>query len=199
MTKPNLIRAAIAGLALLIVNSGYLIAFPRASVFYMANVVLHLVLGLALMAVAAVFVKRHPGPAGAFLLAGLPALYLVFYGNTRDHRFVLWLHIALSLVALPLLTGALTRGRRLVSGAFATALLLVLVSFAWTRIFPDPNAHIVNPSSPPLSMNEEGAGASSPFAPASAQTNTGRIIPSNFFMDSKDCGRCHKDIYDQWQ
>ena len=45
MTKTNLIRAAIAGLALLIVNSGYLIAFPRASVFYMANVVLHLALG----------------------------------------------------------------------------------------------------------------------------------------------------------
>jgi len=47
-------------------------------------------------------------------------------------------------------------------------------------------------------MDQEGAGAGSPFAPASAQTNTGRIIPSNFFMDSKDCGRCHKDIYDQW-
>jgi hypothetical protein len=199
MTKTNLIRAAIAGLALLIVNSGYLIAFPRASVFYMANVVLHLALGSALMAVAAFFVKRHPQPAGGFLLSGLPALYLVFYGNTRDHHFVLWLHIALALVALPLISSALTRGRQLVRGAFAAALLLVLVSLAWTRIHPDPNAHIVNPASPPLSMNEEGAGASSPFAPASAQTNTGHIIPSNFFMDSKDCGRCHKDIYEQWQ
>jgi multisubunit Na+/H+ antiporter MnhF subunit len=199
MTKTNLIRAAIAGLALLIVNSGYLAALPRASVFYMANVVLHLALGLALMAVAAANVKRYPRPAGAFLLAGLPALYLVFYGNTRDHRFVLWLHIALAVVALPLIAAALTRGRRLLRGAFAAALLLVLVSLAFARFFPDPNAHIVNPSSPPLSMNQEGAGAGSPFAPASAQTNTGRIIPSNFFMDSKDCGRCHKDIYDQWK
>ena len=63
MTKTNLIRAAIAGLALLIVNSGYLAALPRASVFYMANVVLHLALGLALMAVAAANVKRYPRPA----------------------------------------------------------------------------------------------------------------------------------------
>ena len=199
MNKTNLIRAAIAGLALLIVNSGYLVAFPRASVFYMANVVLHLALGLALMAIAVRFVKSHPRPAGAFLLSGLAALFLVFYGNTRDHRFVLWLHIALAVVALPLIAEALTSGRRLLRGAFALAVLLVLVSWGWTLIHPDPGAHIVNPSSPPLSMDREGAGAGSPFAPASAQTNTGRIIPSNFFMDSKDCGRCHKDIYEQWQ
>ena len=65
MTKTTLIRAAVAGLALLIVNSAYLVAFPAASVFYMANVLLHLALGLALMAVAACFVKRLPLPVGA--------------------------------------------------------------------------------------------------------------------------------------
>src|SRR5665811_2386771 len=42
-------------------------------------------------------------------------------------------------------------------------------------------------------------GAHSPFAPSSAQTNTGAIIPSNFFMDSEACGACHKDIYEQWK
>ena len=26
----------------------------------------------------------------------------------------------------------------------------------------------------------------------------GGTIPSNFFMTSETCGRCHKDIYDQW-
>ena len=106
MTKTTPIRAVIAGLALLIVNSGYLVAFPRASVFYMANVLLHLAVGLSLMIVAAVLVRRHPRPAGAFLLAGLPALYLVFYGNTRDNRFVLWLHIALAVASLPLIASA---------------------------------------------------------------------------------------------
>jgi tetratricopeptide (TPR) repeat protein len=47
-------------------------------------------------------------------------------------------------------------------------------------------------------MDSEGAGAKSPFAPSAAQTNTGNIIPSNFFMDSKGCGGCHKEIYEQW-
>jgi tetratricopeptide (TPR) repeat protein len=47
-------------------------------------------------------------------------------------------------------------------------------------------------------MNGEGGGVQSPFFPSSAKTNVGGIIPSNFFMDSKACGECHKDIYDQW-
>jgi hypothetical protein len=48
-------------------------------------------------------------------------------------------------------------------------------------------------------MDEEGGGPSSPFFPSSAKTNVGGIIPSNFFMDSKTCGECHKDIYRQWE
>ena len=48
-------------------------------------------------------------------------------------------------------------------------------------------------------MNEEGAGPKSPFWPSSANTNTGGLIPSDFFMDSKLCGECHKDIYEQWK
>jgi len=48
-------------------------------------------------------------------------------------------------------------------------------------------------------MNGEGAGPSSPFFPSSSRTNTGKIIPSNFFMDSDQCGECHKDIYRQWK
>jgi len=58
---------------------------------------------------------------------------------------------------------------------------------------------IVNPASPPLAMEGEGGGPKSPFFPASAQTNVGGIIPSNFFMDSETCGQCHKQIYDEWK
>src|SRR5256885_13607807 len=58
---------------------------------------------------------------------------------------------------------------------------------------------MVDPVIPPLSMDQESAGARSPFAPSSAQTDTGNIIPSNFFMDSEACGQCHKDIYEQWK
>jgi len=47
-------------------------------------------------------------------------------------------------------------------------------------------------------MDAEGSGPQSPFFPSSAKTNVGGIIPANFFMTSASCGRCHKEIYDQW-
>src|SRR5262249_1831824 len=39
----------------------------------------------------------------------------------------------------------------------------------------------------------------SPFFPSSAETNVGGTIPANFFLTSPTCGRCHKDIYEQWK
>ena len=51
--------AAIAFLAL-IINSAYIAAFAHPSIFYMANVLLHLGLGLGLMIVAAFYARRHP-------------------------------------------------------------------------------------------------------------------------------------------
>ena len=57
---------------------------------------------------------------------------------------------------------------------------------------------IVNPLTPPLTMEGEGVGPAGPFFPSSARTNVGGIIPANFFMTSATCARCHKDIYDQW-
>ena len=47
-------------------------------------------------------------------------------------------------------------------------------------------------------MEQEGRGPHSPFFPSSADTNVRGIIPANFFMTSESCGRCHKDIYEQW-
>ncbi|HKB13017.1 MAG TPA: tetratricopeptide repeat protein, partial [Vicinamibacterales bacterium] len=46
---------------------------------------------------------------------------------------------------------------------------------------------------------DEGAGAASPFFPSSANTTVNGPIPANFFMTSEMCGRCHRDIYEQWQ
>jgi len=216
-------RLILPALALLIVNSGYLAAFPSATVFYMANVVLHLGLGLALMAAAVVLARRYPRECGLFLAAGLPALFLAVRGNTFDHRWILWIHIALALGAvlavmaavsggaeaprrlkpappgLSLKSARLTARIRYLWAACAIALALPASAAIYARLRPDPSARIVNPASPPLSMDEEGAGARNPFAPSSAQTNTGTIIPSNFFMDSETCAECHKDIYQQWK
>ena len=47
-------------------------------------------------------------------------------------------------------------------------------------------------------MQQEGRGPHSPFFPSSADTNVRGIIPANFFMTSESCGRCHTEIYEQW-
>jgi tetratricopeptide (TPR) repeat protein len=185
-------RLALWALILLAVNGAYLAAFEHASIFYEANVVLHLALGLALALLAARYVRRYPLECSIFLSAALVAMYLVFRGNTYDQRWVLWSHILLAEGALVFIGLRLTRSR---IGVAALGLLALLPLIPWPRA----NNRIENPASAPLSMDLEGAGASSPFAPSSAQTNTGKIIPSNFFMDSAGCGHCHKDIYEQWK
>ena len=185
-------------LAFLIVNSGYLVAFPSATVFFMANVVLHLAAGVALMMAALFLFRRYPRESGAFIAAGLPALFLALRGNTLDHRWILWLHILLAAAAVAAIV--VRAGRRpWLWTACAAALLFPASAAIYNRVHPNPSDRIVNPESPPLSMDQEGAGARSPFAPSSVQTNTGAIIPSNFFMDSEACGQCHQDIYRQWK
>jgi tetratricopeptide (TPR) repeat protein len=186
-----------AALIILIVNSAYLAAFPQPTVFYMANVVLHLALGLTLMIAALVLLRRFGWPIAMLSIAGLPAIYLAVRGNTLEHRAILWLHIALAVLAVVAI--GLRSGRRAYWVAASMLLLLPGTAAVYKRIHPNPDDRIVNPLSPPISMDQEGAGAHSPFAPSSAQSDTGNIIPSDFFMDSEACGQCHKDIYEQWK
>ena len=196
-------RTAGIGLGVLIVNSGYIAAFAHPTIFYMANVVLHLGLGLVLMLVALTWLKRSPLESGAFLLCGLPAIFLAVRGNTMDHRAVLWVHIGLALFAVLVIGARIFRqraaGRMAFAGACAMLVLLPAGAALYRGTFPNPNHRIENPTVAPVSMDHEGGGKDSPFAPSSANTDTGKIIPSNFFMDSEQCGTCHKDIYDQWK
>lgn len=195
----------LAALTVLIAGGAYVAAFPAPTIFYVFNVLLHLGLGVALCIAAVPLIRRYPTESGALLFSALPALYLVVEGNTLDHRAILWIHILLGAAAAILIVRRafsvhLDRRWRVVL-AVSTALLAVLPGSAalYHKLHPNARYIISNPASAPLSMDHEGAGAASPFAPSSAQTNTGKIIPSNFFMDSEDCGRCHKDIYDQWK
>jgi tetratricopeptide (TPR) repeat protein len=198
-------RLLLTGLMLLTAGGGYLAAFPQATIFYEANVVLHLALGVLLAIAAVPLARRYPLESGFFWAAAAPAIYLVVRGNTLDHRAALWMHIALAAAAVAIigwriLREALTRQWKIGFAAAACLFVLFPLSAAlYHKVRPDPNDSISNPVSAPLSMDQEGAGASSPFAPSSARTNTGKIIPSNFFMDSEACGRCHKDIYEQWK
>jgi tetratricopeptide (TPR) repeat protein len=181
-------------LIILALNGAYLAAFSQATIFYEANVVLHLALGVALGAIAVRYARRYPVECSLFLGAALVAFYLVLRGNTYDQRWVLRLHIGLAGIALVGLAWRLVSSRIARWAVVVLALLSVAAEF-----WPQRSERIENPASAPLSMDLEGAGSRSPFAPSSAQTNTGKIVPANFFMDSAACGHCHKDIYEEWK
>ena len=86
MRRFTLPQIAAWGLALLIVNSAYLAAFAHASIFYEANVLLHVGLGLVLAAAAVRWARRYPRECGAFLCCVVPAAYIAIRGNTVQHR-----------------------------------------------------------------------------------------------------------------
>jgi tetratricopeptide (TPR) repeat protein len=204
------------GVVLLLVNSAYVAAFSSATIFYMMNVLAHLILGLALLLALIVLLWRNvelrrqmPVAAALFFISGGFALYLAKYGNILQHRWAFWSHIATAALGTILLIAfarkqAMRRGggwaqlQRGLMYAAGLAVLLPLATYSYRRFYPNPTDRIHNPMLVPASMDEEGGGPKSPFFPSSSNTNTGDIIPSNFFMDSERCGECHADIYDQW-
>jgi tetratricopeptide (TPR) repeat protein len=215
MNTPRLAALVAAGLILLLVNTGYIAAFKSATIFYMGNVLLHLVLGVAVtLAGFLLLVRNHELrrplrlSAIGFACAFSAGMALVVLGNLNEHRWILNAHIGLAAAAVTLmlpfawragrsLGGARAWGRWL-QGAAAFAIVLPVAVGTWGKANPNPSHRIVNPLVVPTAMQEEGGGPTSPFFPSSAKTNVGGIIPSNFFMDSEACGVCHKDIYDQW-
>ena len=204
------------GVVVLLVNTAYVAAFSSATIFYMMNVLGHLVLGAALLIALLILLARNPEfrrktpiATTLFFLSGGLALYLAIYGNITEHRWAFWSHIATAALGTLLLMsyvrgqarrygGGWLRFERALLGGAALAALLPAATAVYRRISPTPSDRIQNPMVVPTTMQEEGGGPHSPFFPASAQTNTGGIIPSNFFMDSERCGECHADIYKQW-
>jgi tetratricopeptide (TPR) repeat protein len=199
----------------LLVNTAYIAAFPTATVFYMTNVVFHLGLGTVL-AIAVVLTLGSTGLASAapvslgfFLISFIFAAAITALGNIHANAWMLWIHIAASILGVVTLIPFIWKKATENTGWFqfrkgfswALALLVVFpaVGLTWRNAIPHLSDKIVNPKVPPLSPEGEGGGPKTPFYPASAQTNVGGIIPSNFFMDSETCGECHKKIYEEWR
>jgi hypothetical protein len=213
------LRSFVGGATLiLLINTAYIAASASASVLYMGNVLLHVVLGAALWLAALVCFFREADlrgsrlvqlATGALTVAAVFAAWLMWRGNLAEMRPVLMAHVgagALAVVALlPVAwrmaaTGTGQTRRFGAAYGVAATLLVAAPGGAWMwAARPDPAARIVNPSTPPLSMADEGGGSQSPFFPSSAQTDVGGTIPSDFFLDSELCGDCHKDVYAQWQ
>jgi Flp pilus assembly protein TadD len=174
-------------LALLVVNAAYVAALPSPTIFYVGNVLLHVVLGLAGAVLLCWQWRRSPRIA-VLVIAGLLGGFLLVKGAVYDNRWALWAHVALAVAGVALVLPARWR----------VGLAVLVVAAAAFRFGAIPD-RIRNPQTVALSMAQEGAGPKSPFWPSAANTNTGGLIPSDFFMDSALCGECHQDIYQQWK
>jgi tetratricopeptide (TPR) repeat protein len=185
-----------AALAILLVNSALLWAFPAATAFNVANLLLHVALGAVLGIVAVLFLRADLRLAWIAIAAASGAL-LAYLGNTRDHQAILLTHVAISLAAFAIFFAR--RGTVRLAALASVAAGLVLIAGAGYRTWrPQAGDRIVNSRVVPLSMEQEGAGPQSPFFPSGSNTSDGKIVPSSFFMESKKCGACHKDIFEQW-
>src|SRR5688500_2289918 len=184
------------GAALLLANTAYIAAAASPTVFYMANVLAHVVVGTAVWIAALALVARDRAfrdnwlvriAVAALTIAVVLAAEIVRRGNLLELRWVLIAHIATAAVAvaafLPFAWQLARRGSR--SGRrFGTAFqagtaLLVLVpagAAMWTAARPNPDDRIVNPPMAPLSMHEAGGGPRAPLLPSAAQTHAAGTI-----------------------
>ncbi len=218
--RPDLSRANLWLVLLALANSGYLWAAGAPSLFYVANVLLHVVLGLLLLVAWAglgrVLVREEGTrrPAAVVLLvtlmvlAGGTGLALLVVGNLRPQRPLLIVHIATSFGAAAgilwwLWTRPFLAARPALRGAAAGVLVLAVAVPLSRPLWPLPADHVItNPTMPPADMAGEAmGGADGPFFPSAAETAHGGLIPGDFFLDSQSCGRsgCHPDVTAQWE
>lgn len=205
------------GFALLILNSSYLVAYADPTLFYFGNVILHMLLGLILAVVAVGYVlpRLLHLPAwllvvvGALGLSAISGVALMIVGAVRPYRWLLYAHIALAVGgSIPMLIHLLkhwhqgtTRARVLSKTALVAGCIIItfpLITMAHNYYTSRHTGRILNPDYPPLTMEGEGAGPNSPFFPSSANTTVNGLIPADFFLTSDSCGRCHQDIFQQW-
>lgn len=206
---------AVATGCIALVNSGYLWAFDSPTIFYMVNVLLHLVVGAAAVAALIWWMVASKVSSIAIRMIGLLAVagaglgYALIKHNTSANHDLYLAHVIVATGAAALFAiwiaaryGSAWFDRRaslLVLTSSAALFLLPGATWLQARYFPDPRLHIENSIVVPTSMREEGGGDKSPFWPSATQTNLKATVPSNFFTDSEQCGSCHKEIYEQWK
>ena len=206
-------------LILLALTAFYLYGFPSATITYAVVDLLHVAIGilvfLLLLAFLVPLVWNGTALArfGWILLAAGTLLGLVLVKIGTRHYLWNWLyaHIVLCVLGVLLLLADWLRSKGWLGQTITTQALrlasLVLATFAISAglwfvrevVWRDARANrIINPFMPPDSMDREGDGSGGKFFPSSAQTKHDVNIPSQYFMKSDACQRCHADIYAQW-
>ena len=201
---------------LLLVNSAYLFSFGEPTLFYIFNVLLHVGLGIALILPFSIYVYKQIGRISTLGQVGVIGIivgivsggYLMIVGATTPYRWLLITHIASVgvgsiLFCLHLLRDSdlLTPSLRKIGRAVLIGIVLFPIGARLTQHYlPNETYLVENPALPPTSMYEEGGGTTGHFFPASVETETGALIPTDFFLTSETCATkgCHPDIYRQW-
>src|ERR1700756_7522 len=201
----------------LALSAVFLYGFPQTNVEYVVVVLLHAVAGVLATVWVLASLKRllrdrswlFAGGWILFLGGGAIGIWLIHTGTLRAEWNWMYAHIVASALALAFLVAERIRHRGWLgsrSAASVARLAICLVALAglgaglrYTREARwVSHAHIENPSMPPPTMDQEGDGAKGMFFPSSAQVYGNKKIPSEFFMQSDSCKRCHEDIYKQW-
>jgi Flp pilus assembly protein TadD len=208
-----LISAALA----LAASAVYLVAFPTATLYYEAIVVFHILGGAGFVVFGIPWAGRLLRGRGVaekigwlvFLAGGGVGGAIIFTGARRSEWPILYTHEILSALACAILLSVWIAHRSWLRGTALRATVRVAGCLAlvaavgygawWVRTVPWQRASVIrNPSIAPASMDDEGGGPKSPFFPSSAETNTGKVVPEDYFMDSATCKQCHADIYKEW-
>ncbi|HXM98285.1 MAG TPA: tetratricopeptide repeat protein [Candidatus Dormibacteraeota bacterium] len=205
-------------LIFLMASAFFLYAFPSASIPYVTLILLHAAIGILFALLLLPFLLRHfrsetlLAKSGWVLLiigTGL-GLALIKLGTPNRLKSWLFAHILMSVLgSLFLATDWVNARAWLGTGVSRSVLRFTLVFLViagaaagawWSRNIAWRNVYVVNnPKMPPADMAGEGDGPHGKFFPSSAQTKDGNYIPSQYFMQSKACERCHADIYKQWE
>lgn len=209
-------KVSLSALLILLINSAYLFSFGEPTLFYIFNVLLHVGLGIALILPFSIYAYkqfRRISTLGRIGIVGIvvgiiSGGYLMVVGATTPYRWLLITHIITVGVGSLLFSVHLLRDGDLLTPSLRKVGIVVLVGIVLFPLgarltqhyLPNETYLVENPALPPTSMYEEGGGTTGHFFPASVETETGALIPTDFFLTSETCAAkgCHPDIYRQW-
>ena len=201
---------------ILLINSVYLFSFGEPTLFYISNVLFHVGLGVALIIPFGIYIYRQfkqistLGRVGSIgIIVGIiSGGYLMVVGATTPYRWLLITHIVSVSTGSIFLCIHLLRDRQFLTpllkrinmGVLVVVVLFPIGAKLTQHYLPNETYLVENPALPPTSMYEEGGGTTGHFFPASVETETGGLIPTDFFLTSETCATkgCHPDIYRQW-